>query len=58
MLMTNHSNLGNVLELLFSGKVVKSSAEDKLVIITFGVTVHESIKAHQILANESFFLFI
>lgn len=51
MLMTNLSNLENVFRLLFVGKVVKSSGEDKLVIITFGVTVHESIKAHHILAG-------
>jgi len=54
----NLSSLVNVLYSLFKGKVVKSSGEDKLAIITFGVTVHESIKAHQILANESKISFI
>lgn len=58
MPIMNLSSLVNVLYSLFKGKVVKSSGEDKLAIITFGVTVHESIKAHQILANESKISFI
>ncbi len=33
-------------------KVVRESAEDKATIVTAGVTLHEALKAHDILANE------
>jgi len=31
----------------YIGKTVKSSAEDKLVVVTYGVIVHESLKAYE-----------
>lgn len=43
--------LGKCTRLLMLGKVIKSSNEDKVVLISYGVTTHECIKAYNTLVD-------
>ena len=44
--------LGKCNSIIYVGKMVKSSEEDQIVIFTYGVILHESLKAYEQLSKE------
>ena len=44
--------LGKCNSIIYVGKIVKSSEEDQIVIFTYGVILHESLKAYEQLSKE------
>ena len=43
---------------LYLAKIIKSSPEDKLIVITIAVTTHEALKAYAKLKDEGIYLVI